>query len=467
MSCPHCGSENVKKNGLLPSGKQRWYCNDCKKYWSFGVEPVKPTTDGKHCPYCGGALKSTGWNASGTRRYACKECGKRCSGENPTKSLPVHSEIPCPYCGTHNARKLRQLKDGTKRYQCNECGKGFSANTVISKPVNLTCPSCGGKHIHRSGHDTATGKQRYKCADCNRKFVENPTQCLFQKHEKECPSCHHIGAKKAGKSNGKQYYICLNCNTKFLEGGTRRHIRKTEKERILQMMKQGITRLDIAKELNISVKTIYNFLSKCEEYRHIAERHKQLQNERAVRNERLEHLYKIKEKKVQRFMPYNRIPYGFFYGFMKLAKQYLAGELKKTEFDKMMTALTVKEFEKVSLTREELIYKQNKKKACMAIMRGMSTNYISRYNVTMADIKASLQTLYKNEKLTPEQEDTIVKFGVGCRVPVEYLAPYVPCSQRLCRNILKNYTIPAPKKHEVSEHEKAFDKIWLDKFLGG
>lgn len=467
MKCPHCGSENVKKGGLLPSGRQRRYCKDCKKYWSDGIKPVKPTADGKYCPYCGGALKYKGWNSSGTRRYVCKECGKGCSGENPVKRLPVHSEIPCPYCGTHNARRLGKLKDGTQRYQCNECGKGFSAHTAISEPVKLTCPKCGGKHINRSGFDTKTGKQRYKCIDCKHKFVENPSQHPFKQHEKECPYCHHVGAKKAGKSNGKQYYICLHCNHKYLEGGLYRHLKSTDKRHIMTMMTQGVSQVEIAEEMHISVKTLNNYLNKCEELKPIREQNAKLQRERSAREEKLKHLYKIKNKKLEQFKPYTeRIPYGFFCEFMECSNEYLKGRMDKARFNRMVTALTVKELEKVSLTKDELLHKQNKKKACMAIMRGMSTDYITKYDVKLSEIKTSLETLYRKETISPEQEETIVKFGVGCRVPVEYLAPYVPCSQRKCKAILKNYVIPEPKEHVVSEHERAFDKIWLDKFLG-
>ena len=33
VKCPHCGSENIKKNGKMKSGKQRYLCcnEDCKK----------------------------------------------------------------------------------------------------------------------------------------------------------------------------------------------------------------------------------------------------------------------------------------------------------------------------------------------------------------------------------------------------------------------------------------------------
>jgi len=31
ICCPHCGSENLKRNGHALNGKQRYYCKACKK----------------------------------------------------------------------------------------------------------------------------------------------------------------------------------------------------------------------------------------------------------------------------------------------------------------------------------------------------------------------------------------------------------------------------------------------------
>ncbi len=31
VECYHCGSENLKKNGKDPKGKQRYHCKDCNR----------------------------------------------------------------------------------------------------------------------------------------------------------------------------------------------------------------------------------------------------------------------------------------------------------------------------------------------------------------------------------------------------------------------------------------------------
>ncbi|MDR2510975.1 MAG: hypothetical protein LBC89_00600 [Bacteroidales bacterium] len=31
MTCPHCGSKDLVKNGKSENGTQKWKCNGCKK----------------------------------------------------------------------------------------------------------------------------------------------------------------------------------------------------------------------------------------------------------------------------------------------------------------------------------------------------------------------------------------------------------------------------------------------------
>ena len=69
------------------------------------------------------------------------------------------------------------------------------------------------------------------------------------------------------------------------------------------------------------------------------------------------------------------------------------------------------------------------------------------------------------ERITQEQHSLIVKFGVNCAVPVPYLAPYVKCSENMCNKILSKYTIKTRKQKPLTEQEKAFDRLELDKFM--
>ena len=471
MNCPICNGTNIKKNGFLASGKQRWFCKDCKRYFSEDVEPkitVDETVDGKYCPYCGGNLKYKGWNKSGSRRYLCKSCGKGCSGETPKKLNTFHSELPCPYCGSYHAKKSGKLRNGESRYVCIDCGKGFSSKTKIQIiPQGLTCPDCGSTDIGTHGMDTKTGKQRYRCHKCNRRFVENASQPKFQVHKKECPYCGYIEAKKGGRSQGKQYYICLECNHKYLEGGKFQHLTQNKKDYILEQIHKGVSQKDIAKKIGVNVKSINNLLRKTDEYKAIRKEFAKFQRERVNRMQRFQHVYKIKQECVSRFQEFeSKLSFKFFLTFPKTAADYLNKSIDRKQFDRSVQSLMKAEITRISEQYIAEKYEQSKKQACLEIMMGQPESIVKKYNVKFEDIEDTLKRLYKAEHINQAQLDTIVKFGVGCAVPIEYLAPYIPCSQKMCGRILKKYNITKKKPVPLTEQEKAFDKIWLDKYIG-
>ena len=428
MNCPNCGSDKLKKNGFTSSGKQRYFCKECKKYFSSfdaivkepkkecvycnGTNTVKSGRgannkqiwlckdcnrkfiDGvrkveqieQKCPYCDGDLTVKGWSNAGTiRRYKCKSCGKTFSGD--LDNLQVRKiDKPCPYCGSENVKKSGVLRSGVKRYKCNDCGKGFNANTVVTKETVSKpekCPKCGATHISKCGHDTKTGKQRYKCVTCGHRFVKNPTQHTFKIWKKECPICGHIGARKAGKSSGKQYYQCFACGHKYLEGALYTHITKVQKEQVRDLYRRGLDKQQIAKYLNKTETTVNTYLVK-----------------------------------------------------------YITSTDKQTRTE-----------------NENIIIRKK-------ILNGFNVHKIcAKYNKSHDFINNLLAKDYAEERITQEQHSLIVKFGVNCAVPVPYLAPYVKCSENMCNKILSKYTIKTRKQKPLTEQEKAFDRLELDKFM--
>lgn len=68
-------------------------------------------------------------------------------------------------------------------------------------------------------------------------------------------------------------------------------------------------------------------------------------------------------------------------------------------------------------------------------------------------------------KISPEQKALIIHFGVGCAVPAEYIAPYIPCSVKLVNDILSKYKIPKRKQYILTEKEKLDDRMTLEAFL--
>ena len=81
-----------------------------------------------------------------------------------------------------------------------------------------------------------------------------------------------------------------------------------------------------------------------------------------------------------------------------------------------------------------------------------------------------LTEIDKTETLSKEQKEFIYKWGVVLNIPVEYLAPYVPCSYYACQKELDKYKKEVDKirniaKPQVSNRDREFDKIFLNKFI--
>ena len=76
-----------------------------------------------------------------------------------------------------------------------------------------------------------------------------------------------------------------------------------------------------------------------------------------------------------------------------------------------------------------------------------------------------MASYYKQEKLSTEQKQLIYRFGIECAVPVDYLAPYINCTKKICKEYLSNFKVKQRKRYVPTEQEKAFDKMELDKFV--
>lgn len=123
-NCPHCGSKNIRKAGILPSGYQRYHCRDCNKKISVLT----------------------------TYKYYRQ------------------ADTQCPHCKSFHTRKGGTLRDGTTRHICRDCGKSFSSKTVIKEEVKEKCPYCkSADNIIRNGY--REGKQKFFCKNCKRSFV--------------------------------------------------------------------------------------------------------------------------------------------------------------------------------------------------------------------------------------------------------------------------------------------------------
>lgn len=190
ISCPHCNSSKVRRDGMLETGRQRYKCLECGKGFSSNTV-VRPPVQ-YPCPYCGGKLRRSGKGKLGQSEYFCTECGKSCSGDPPKAHVKafreVNTEVKCPYCKSKSIM-LRGTYKGFRRYLCNDCKRAFTDLTQSrlekekEKPqYDEVCPRCGGTHIISAG--TSRGKQRFKCTTCKRTYTKGFEQLELPDSEK-------------------------------------------------------------------------------------------------------------------------------------------------------------------------------------------------------------------------------------------------------------------------------------------
>ena len=323
----------------------------------------------------------------------------------------------CPYCNGTNTKKHGKLESGKQRYYCKDCKRGFSSATIIREKLNMECPKCKNTHIVRGGF--LHGQQRYQCRGCGHRFTLNPVRKISNKIEITCPKCNNKYVVKSGFTKDKrQYYRCTECNHKFTEQPKHRYLSTEDTKKIIILHNTGVPNIDIANKLKVDVKTIYNKLRpvKLEEEK---------ENKRVLRE-------------IQR---------------AEIEKQKLLESKKKVVIEKK------KEEPKMQLEQvNPIIIKE--------ILSGTKPDTIcSKFKVTKTHLNNIMRTPYRQETLTESQKKLIYKFGVLLNTDPEYVAPYVPCSIKICEEYISKFKKNNISKYERTERDMYFDRLELDKFI--
>lgn len=99
-----------------------------------------------------------------------------------------------------------------------------------------------------------------------------------------------------------------------------------------------------------------------------------------------------------------------------------------------------KTFVKDLHTHKNKISTEKKKKVLEMIFKGASVpDVASKVEYTERTVRAIVQPYYEKEILSKEQKEMILKYGYYLKVPIDYLAEYVPCSRKACRELLEKF----------------------------
>ena len=272
----------------------------------------------------------------------------------------------------------------------------------------MICPNCGSPFITKKGF--RAGKQRYKCKVCSACFTEGVPYEKANTYEKElsikCPDCGSYNIIRGGKlKDGTPRYLCKNCRSRFSDKTLIYGKRKTfhcpycgSFLRLSGYGKKGQREY---------------FCSTCRKSCSGDSNGNPIANLTfAEVNENIE-CPTCNSKNLRKL------------GIVKGKQRYKC-----------------KDCNRIFIENPQILYhsKKQENEAIKEVFKGKKLSKVAeKYGYSTDRLREIVSPLYKNEHLTTKQKMLILKYGHFLKVPVEYLAEYVPCSERACRELLQEF----------------------------
>ena len=268
----------------------------------------------------------------------------------------------------------------------------------------MQCPKCKSSYVQKRGK--RAGKQRYSCTNCGACFTENTEYKVSIKPIKivgiECPHCHSTNLFKDGHLKDRaQRYECKDCGLNFSD-------------------KTTIDKRVPWKCPYCGGDMFYSGYGK--------------KGDRS---------YQCKECKRSCTADKEGKPIKreFFHEINKTVKCPVCGSynLKKGGFSvlnkqRYICTICGKHF------TEDTRSPEIKKRALRLILSGTSVSKAAKETgYSVCHLRRIVKPYYAKEKITKSQEKDIIKYGYFLKVPVDYMAEYVKCSEHKCLEVLESY----------------------------
>lgn len=245
-----------------------------------------------------------------------------------------------------------------------------------------------------------------------------------------CPKCGKSHIVKSGSNRGKQRYQCKDCKHRFVLNPAKVYKEHYEKE---------------------CPACHYPYARKAGKYKE-----RQLYICKACN-------HKFSEEPMQRRVTEGDRKYIRKLHFSGVTNKDIA---KRTGFSIKTIFNTLRDVKEKKVPTKTPVG-ELKKEIMSRILNGEALPKVARESgFEASNIRDMLRFAYSKETLSKEEKELLLTFGVNCNVPVDYLAPYIHCSQRICKEFFKKYRgIRRKKRRPLTNTEKAFDKIELDRFI--
>lgn len=270
----------------------------------------------------------------------------------------------------------------------------------------MNCPKCESTNLSPKGK--RAGKQRYRCKDCGTCFtegVEYKPAIRQDKPDITCISCGSTNVMRDGKlADGSQRYQCRDCKRNFSSKSIPR-----PKIRWKCPYCKGELHYSGYSKKGLPEYKCTNCGKSC-----------------------------TARKTGKTGKPIERLPFHEINSEVS-CPCCNSTNLKKAGFSPNGTQRFIcrdcnKAFNadtKIHPSKEELI---------KLIFKGHNLNKLSESsNYSIRYLREIAQPYYKKEIITLKQQQDIIKYGHYLKVPVNYMAEYIKCSEHMCRQVLMKY----------------------------
>ena len=269
----------------------------------------------------------------------------------------------------------------------------------------MKCPNCGSQKIQKKG--MRSGKQRYKCTECGANFcwgVKYKSAPLLEKLNKMCIYCGSEQIVRDGKlPSGKQRYKCYSCGKGFSDSTV---LKEPEPAKYCPYCNSKLRKAGYSK---LGYKEYY--CKACG--RSCTENAEGIPQKRET----------FKEINTSIECPSCSSKNIRLAGKRDGRRKYSCKDCGRTFI------------ENAQVSRHS---KAEIKNILLHIFKGKKLEDVAKkFNTTLKNISNIAQKHYEDEMITPEKRKMIINYGYFLKVPIDYLAEYVPCSRKACETILK------------------------------
>lgn len=272
----------------------------------------------------------------------------------------------------------------------------------------VKCPRCGSKDLQKKGQ--RLGRQRYRCKKCSSSFTEGVQYREAPTYDKLNISCSKCGSKNIVRDGkllgGAQRYLCKDCGMRFSDNSSES--------------------LTIQWECPYCGGTLrYSGFGKLGQREYFCSNCKRSCSGDLVTGKPIKRTY-FRDINESVECPACRSMNIRKAGIAKGNRQkYICNDCSKhfmTDYEKEPKSQEMKD-EIINL-----VLKGNNVAKVSKDM-GFSKRYVMEF----------MQPYFNKETLSRNQKELIIKYGHFLKVPIGYLAPYIPCSEYACRKFLCKY----------------------------